>query len=185
MRNMCLMLIGGIAFVSGTLFFAWYHGLLLIQPLTARVEKSDLGACYDKKTITLHYWHRDTWHKEEVEILWSSDQAISALHVARTWLNLLDEEGITSKKTSVQSALLCPSATELYLSFDRNPLAKQAGVYEKVMWVEGLLKTFNDNGLTFAHIHFLVHHQPINDAHLDFSQPWPGKGFLEHTLSTP
>lgn len=185
MRIIKLLLIGGGAFVSGSLFFAWYHGLILIQPLTARVEKSDVGAHYDKKTIILHYWHRDIWHKEEVEILWSPDKAISTLHVVRTWLNLLDEEGITSKKTSVQSALLYPSETELYLSFDRNPLAKQASVYEKLMWVEGLLKTFNDNGLAFAHIHFLAHHQPINDAHLDFSQPWPGKGFLERTSSTP
>jgi hypothetical protein len=44
--------------------------------------------------------------------------------------------------------------------------------------IEGLLKTLRENDIKIQRIHFLLHHQPLVDYHLDFSHPWPLEGFL-------
>jgi hypothetical protein len=92
------------------------------------------------------------------------------------------EEKIISKAISVQSAMLSPAGHELYISFNRNPLKKEKSTYEKWMFIEGLLRTVRENKIVVQAIHFLIHHQPINDHHLDFSKSWPLVGFLESTF---
>ncbi len=132
-----------------------------------------------KKRITRFYWNNDAWHAEETELLWSDDKADTLIHVITCWLALLDEEKVMEKKVSLQSVLVSPSGCEAYISFDRNPFTKNQSTYAKLMWVEGLLKTIRENGIKVQMIHFLVHHQPLSDFHLDFTNPWPIAGFIE------
>jgi hypothetical protein len=91
----------------------------------------------------------------------------------------MDEERLMSKKVSLQSVILTPNEKDAYLSFDRYPFSPESPTVEKFMWVEGLLKTLRDNGISLQGVRFLVHHQEMLDSHLDFSNPWPGIGFLK------
>jgi hypothetical protein len=47
------------------------------------------------------------------------------------------------------------------------------------MLIEGLFKTIALNNIHVAQVQLLVHHQLLQDAHLDFSLPWPIHGFIK------
>ncbi|HZW61067.1 MAG TPA: hypothetical protein VFF04_02480, partial [Candidatus Babeliales bacterium] len=96
-----------------------------------------------------------------------------------SWLSLLDEEHIMDSKVMLQTAILSQSGQEAFLSFDRNPLPAECATFETWMWVEGLLKTIRENDIQLQSIRFLVHHEPLIDEHLDFSNSWPAQGFLD------
>ena len=65
-----------------------------------------------------------------------------------------------------------------YISFDRSIAAKNESTYDAWMRVEGLLKTIRAANLGISRVNFFVHHQPLVDAHLDFSKSWPIHGFV-------
>ena len=81
------------------------------------------------------------------------------------------------KKVVIQSILTDASGREAFISFDRNPLAKEKSTFQKLMWVEGLLNTIKGSGLPIENIQLLIHHKPLSDAHLDFTHPWPISGY--------
>lgn len=134
-----------------------------------------------KKNVTLWYWHNDSWHHETVELLWSANQAKNIELLSNTWLSLLGEEGVITKRITVQSVALCQRNSEALISFDRYPFNREGSTFEKVMLIEGLLKTIRINGGVPQAVRFLVHHEQLNDYHLDFSNPWPIIGFTENT----
>ena len=66
------------------------------------------------------------------------------------------------------------------LSHDEQIELKEMSSYLHVSELELLLKQlhlssdgFNKNELITRLIHFLEHHQPLHDTHLDFTNPWP------------
>ena len=75
--------------------------------------------------------------------------------------------------------MLSASGNDAYISFDRAIFAKNESTFDKWMWVEWLLKTIRMAQIGIAQIHVFVHHQPLIDVHLDFSQAWPTHGFIE------
>ncbi len=165
-----------ITFTIGMLLFALHYQWIIIrfsQPIL-RVEQQ----IKTKKICTLHFWHNNRWTQESQELIWSStlDENVSAL--VTNWLTLLDTESILPKKITLQSVALSPNKQELYLSFDRNLLPKQWAVHRKWMLIEGLLRTLRANSVALQAVHFLVHHQPLTDTHLDFSFAWPINGFV-------
>lgn len=172
-----LLIVSIISFICGLFFYSLYTGTIIIRPIMNKVQARAYNPS-SKKTVMLYYWNHQGWQKEICDVLFSDNLTTTATQVIRSWLNVLDEEGITKKKITLQSATVSSSLNELFISFDRNPLYKELAVFEKVMWIEGLLKTLRENDLIFTHIHFLVHHQPLNDPHLDFSQSWPMTGFI-------
>jgi hypothetical protein len=88
---------------------------------------------------------------------------------------------IILKKTTLQSALVTSSRI-IYLSFDHNVLNKEETVFKKWMLIEGLLKTILSSNISITHVQFLVQHQQLHDAHLDFSVPWPVHGFMHDEI---
>jgi len=131
-----------------------------------------------KKKVKLLFWHNKKWQSESIEILQTDHETEIIQQLINNWLNLLDDEGIMQKKVTIQSVLLSPKK-QLYVSFDRNPFDAKQSAQEKLIWIEGLLKTIRENGVSFQNIHFLVHHQTLQDYHLDFSNSWPMSGFLK------
>ena len=125
------------------------------------------------------YWHNGAWQTEHQELIWGSNTEKNCLYLINTWLTLLDEEGIMEKRVTLQTALLSPSGQEIYLSFDRSPFQPEDSTFAKWMWIEGLLKTLRENEVKLTNVQILVHHQPINDQHLDFTNPWPLQGFAQ------
>jgi len=164
-------------FTLGTLFLAYYQGWIIMRYPAQKTEVAQTSASFRarKKKVNLIFWYHDKWNIETVDILETNDQAQTLQHLINSWLTLLDEEQIMSKKVTLQSASLDTTA---YLSFDRNPFDEQSTTHQKWLWVESLLKTIRDNDITVQNIRFLVHHQIMQDNHLDFSNPWPITGFL-------
>ena len=165
-------------FISAFLFFIFYNQWIIVYvPRHAHmvVTSSDI---IQKKQIILHYFHHDKWKVEKQEMLWQESVEKNIFHLINAWLILLDEEHITTKKTTLQSALVTPSGT-VYLSFDHHILGKEDTIFKKWMLIEGLLKTISLNNIPITHVHFLIQHQPLQDAHLDFSLPWPVHGFIK------
>lgn len=179
MNTRTLILISCSCALIGALLFAFSQGWIIIQsPSSTKTVPTTSGAI-TKKKVTLYYWHHNSWKRESVDLLWADSAAQTLEYLANAWLTLLDEENIMPKKIIVQSVLMTQSG-HAYISFDRYPFEKEhATTHDKLLWIEGLLKTIRENGINIQSVQFLVNHQPLNDPHLDFSNPWPLRGFLE------
>jgi hypothetical protein len=166
-----------VSFIIALIFYIFYNQWIIVTILNNnKVEFVQSSLC--KKEITLHYFHHEKWNNEKQELLWSNSIAKNSYQLINAWLTLLDEEGIISKKITLQTALLSTSGT-LYLSFDNNILSKEDTIFKKWMLIEGLLKTIKENNIAIQSIQFLIQHQPLIDYHLDFSMPWPAQGFIK------
>ncbi len=172
-----IVLFSCIGFCVGLLFLALQNNLIIVRSPFQKETTWDLSGV-EKKKIKLFYWHHDKWNHESKEIIWSPNKTLTIKYLIDSWLTLMDEEKLMEKKTSLQSAIIGSNEHDVYLSFDRNPFSKEVPVFEKWMWIEGLLKTLRDNDLKIQNIRFLVHHHDMHDSHLDFSNPWPSIGFL-------
>lgn len=172
-----------LAFLCGALFYAYNQGWIVIHYPTNAAANHTQGnaAAPQKKKVKLFFWHNGSWKTETTTILWSNNKATALSHLINRWLTLLDDEGLLNKKTTLQTALLAPSEQELFLSFDRSPFSRQQSIQEKLMFVEGLLKTIRDTNTGIQAVRFLVHHQPLIDDHLDFGHAWPIIGYLSQS----
>lgn len=180
MKTVKLILIALLTAGIGMLLYAWHRGWIIIklpsvQHTTAGNEQLPQNF---KKNITLYYWYHDKWQRENIELIWATDSAKTIEYIANSWLALLDEEQVMEKKVTVQTVALTQSKYA-YISFDRSPFNKEQTTHDKLQLIEGLLKTIRENEVKLQGIHFLVQHQPLVDAHLDFSNSWPLNGFRE------
>jgi hypothetical protein len=118
-----LLIITLFSLIAGGIYYAFDKQWIIIRSPAPLYEKSSGKA--DKKKITLYFWLHEKWQMEKVELTWPYDKAQAIKYLIDNWLNLLDEERVMEKKVTLQTALLSPSETSLYLSFDRNPFAKE------------------------------------------------------------
>jgi len=167
-------------FLLGMLFFAVYNEWIIFSYPSYKKEVGQQidSMKMDKKDVWLLYWDKKKWKKEKINLLWTDDPAKNIQYLVSSWLTLLDQEHVMRKKVSLQTVLISSSGVQAYLSFDRVPFSSEASTYEKLMWIEGILKTIRENDIELQKVMFLVHHQVLQDYHLDFSNPWPIYGFL-------
>lgn len=166
------------AFLSALLFFAIYNQWILFCAPWSVKNITDTSSVIQKKQVTHYYFHGDKWKTEKQELLWTENIEKNVFQLINAWLTLLDEEHITAKKVMLQSALISTAGC-VYLSFDHNILHKEETIFKKWMIIEGLLKTILLNDIPVQQVQFLVQHQQLHDAHLDFSLPWPIHGFIK------
>lgn len=169
-----------VTFSLGMLLVSIHNDWIMFRfpSYVAEVENYINAIAVPKKEVQLWYWHNNQWHNEKTNLIWQPSKTHQIQYLINTWLTFLDEEHIMDKKVSLQTVLLASSDQEALLSFDRMPLDPQSSTFNKWMWVEGLLKTIRENKIPLQRIRLLVHHQPLNDDHLDFSNPWPLHGFV-------
>lgn len=163
---------------GGILFCGFYNQWIIIQLPTFTTKKND-ASLINKKKVTLHFYHKDKWKTETQEQLWTDTVSKNLVQVINSWLALLDEERIIPKKVSLESALISQASTA-YISCDHTFFSKEDSIFKKWMLIESLLKTIRENGIPIQDVQFLVHHQPLQDPHLDFSQPWQTIGFIRN-----
>ncbi len=169
------LLLSSLALIGSLLFYGLYNDILLIRlPSSGEMV---LTNSTKRKPIKFTYWNNKAFVTEEKEILFSTVTQ-TANNLVKTWLSLLEEEGLMKKKVGLQSIMVDQSGRELFLSFDRNPLTKEFSTLQKLQWIEGLLKTIRDSGMPITSVRFLVYTKPLHDIHLDFSHPWPVSGYL-------
>lgn len=169
--------LAGIFLLIGFLFGAWYKELILFRFSSIHFSKEQPTKPRMKKKYVLSFWRTNKWIKETVELIVSDDVAQTISRISNAWLTLLDEEGELKKRVIVQAVLLS-SAQEAYISFDRNPFEKSASTHEKLLFIEGLLKTLREGGVSIKRLYFQAHYQPLQDYHLDFLNAWPLTGFI-------
>lgn len=168
-----------IALCIGFITYAYFnHWIIIAYPQSQSSTTHSPFPGHQKRKVKLYYWHNNNWHTENSELLWSNNKVECITYLIRAWLTLLEEEMVTHRSVALQTAILTASQQELFLSFDRKPFDQDSNTYIKWMWVEGLLKTVRLNNLDIQRVTFLEHHQPLQDDHLDFSNPWPINGFL-------
>lgn len=172
--------VAALAFFAGILLFLVQYEWIIFRFWQPVSPISNLQ--FRKKKCHLAYWHNDRWHTEKEELLWASDDATNIATIITAWLSLLDADDITRKKISLESALKSPNGTDIFLSFDRNPFNKEWSIKQKIMFIEGLLKTVRDAEIAVQTVRFLVHHKSFTDQHLDFSFGWPCNGFTNSQL---
>jgi len=165
--------------VVGMLFFGIKNELIILNYPTTRPELTINTNHASKKKISLIFWQNNQWKTENCDLLWTDNKQQDLHRLINSWLTLLHEENSMEKKITVQTVLLSTSDQTAYLSFDSDPLPKESSTFDKWMFIEGLLKTIRENNVPLQQIQLLVHHQLMQDPHLDFSKPWPIDGFLK------
>jgi len=176
MNNKQYIIISLACTILGILFFAFYQEIIIIRHPNIPPYTSSMVVV--KKEAKLIFWHNEKWHTETQDMIWHTTPGKNIHYLINSWLTLLDAENIIDKKITVQPVLLTSAQHEAYISFDRNPFAKEASTFEKWMFIEGILRTLKENGIPIQQVQFLVHHAPLNDPHLDFSKAWPIQGFM-------
>jgi hypothetical protein len=177
-------MIGRIAcltFFIGALVWAYCNDWIILRMPSRTADLLTHVSDYSvqKKKCVLWYWHKNGWKQESVELIWTNNRVNDCHYVLNSWLTFLDDEKIMDCKVSIQTIIFSESGNELYISFDHAPFNQHAPLFEKWLWLEGLLKTLRENGIqsTGMKVYFLEHHQMIQDYHLDFTNPWPIEGF--------
>lgn len=161
-----------ISLIAGAIFFAFYNEWLIIKiPAKLEYHKNLLNINSQKKTIKLFWWKNEKWNNEDVDIISSESNLQTLSNLINVWLSTTEEEGANQKKVTIESMMIGTNNNS-FVSFNRNPFEKQSSIHQKIMWIEGILKTIRENGIRIQSIQFLVHHKPIQDYHVDFSKPW-------------
>lgn len=166
----------------GMLFYGIYNDLILIRLPFAHLS-APLHSQANRKAVNLTYWNGTKWVIEEKEVLFSAQASRTLQDLVTSWLSLLEEDRRMPKKISLQSAMIDRTGTEAFISFDRNPLAKEQSTFDKLLWIEGLLGTIRTSGLPLQTIRLLVNAKPLTDIHLDFSHSWPITGYSDSSSS--
>ncbi len=170
-----------LCFLAGILAIALQREWIIIRSPSLTTSATTItNSPINKKKITLFFWHHKKWHQETAEVLWSHDKTANLKQLIMKWLAVLDEEQVSKKRISLQSVMLSAHEHDAYVSFDRNPLQKDEATMVNIMWFEGLLKTARENDIALNGVYFLVHHQPLQDTHIDFSHAWPLVGFVKN-----
>ena len=169
-----------ISFTIGILLFAFHSEWIIISIPHSTIN--NFSHHVDKRNVSFYFWHNNNWVIEHETMLWDATPSQNMQNVVASWLSTMETEQYASKKVSSESVILTPN-NHLYISFDRNPFAKESSTIDKLMWLEGLLKTLKAADLGIQYVHFMVHHKPLLDGHIDCARPWPIDGFLSYTIN--
>lgn len=180
MKYSSLILTSLFCALLGIIIFAIQHEWIIISIPAQTNEIAQQPT--EKKIISLYFWRNDNFICEQESLLWDKAPIENIHRVISCWLSTLEAEQYSIKKVSLETAILAPNNI-LYISFDRHPFGKEFSTVEKLLWLEGLLKTLKETGISIHAVQFLVHHKPLVDGHIDCSRPWPIEGFLGHTVS--
>ena len=166
-------------FCMGILSYGIYNEIIIIR-LPFKKAQPIAQSTAQRKNTKLFYWNGTSFEHEEKELLHSTNIVKSLSDLIAAWLTTQEEEHQAAKKVTLQSVMIDSSGREAYISFDRNPLPNNKATYQKLLWIEGLLKTIKESGLPVSSVRFLVYGKPLIDTHLDFNHPWPISGYSKN-----
>jgi hypothetical protein len=170
------LILSAIMVLGGMLFYGFYNKLIIIRlPLKGGAPLAHRQA--HKKQTRIWYWDGEHLVHDDKKLIFSEDTQVTLTNLVASWLSLLDEEQLLSKKVVLQSVMLDPQNTTAYISFDQSPFKKSDSTYTKLMAIEGLLRTMRESKISLTKVQLLGDHTPLADAHLDFSHPWTLTGY--------
>lgn len=168
-----------ITFFIGLFISLWYKEFIIFRFPAKQTLISGTPTVTEKKVISLYFFKNNHWSHEKIDVIQSDDIQENIARIVTIWLQLLEEEGIIKKKITVEAVIVSPNGQDAYISLDRNPFEKSASTFEKWHLIEAMLKTIKESNLSIQKVYIQVHHQPLHDYHLDFSNPWPIEGFIK------
>lgn len=163
---------------AGAILFAFTNHYLIFTGFSheSSMAYDLIHRAVAKKKVKLFTVYENSWQEEEQEILWPYEPLEQARSLVEAWLAFIAENSDAAVPVKLQAVLM--STAILYLSFDRAPFEAHLSSFDKLMWVESLLKTLRENGMHNSAVQILVNHQLFADPHLDCSRSWPMSGFL-------
>lgn len=181
MKSFTLIVLSIMSLCVGFMYYALQKKLIIIQfPSYAAKDVANGGSVASKKNIKIYYWSQGALKHEQTPVIDSENKADMVRHIVINWLTICQQSGSMAKKVGLETVMLSGSSSEVYISFEYTIFSSNESTFEKWMVVESLLKTLYAANLSISRVYFFVHHQPLVDAHLDFSKSWPINGFLEH-----
>lgn len=180
MKNQSLIITSIISCLIGIFIYALHNEWIILKIGSPNVQP--VAQTIYKKNVSLFYWHHNNWVTEQESLLWHDQETTNIQSVITSWLSTMEAEQYSSKKLSLESVIVAPN-NHLYISFDRHPFSKESCTLDKLFWLEGLLKTLKYNNPSITFVHFLVHHKPLIDHHIECSNAWPIDGFLSLTIT--
>ncbi|HSW75799.1 MAG TPA: hypothetical protein VLG50_02050 [Candidatus Saccharimonadales bacterium] len=180
-KNIFYFVVSLLLVAMGCLFFLYQESWIVFsfpqkQSLHALTNQQKINS----KEVSLWIWNnRKILKKETTEIMYGQDITQNIKILLNNWFLFLEEEGLTDKQIFVQSVALSPAGHEAFISLNQYPFDKSASTFQKLMLIESLLKTLQENKIPITAIRLLVHHQPLQDDHLNFDTAWPIQGYLE------
>lgn len=178
MKNIKFILLSILLLLCGVFFFLHQESWITIHfSASSSLAKKNTFTIQPKET-PLWIFSNGSLKKEMTEIIFSNDQAQTIKILLNNWLTTLEEESIIFQQITVQSVIISPSGQDAFINFSQNPLTAQASTYTKLMIIESMLKTLRDANLGLSNVRILVHHQPLQDHHLNCDISWPINGYL-------
>ena len=181
MKILSTITLSFLCFMTGLTWYAyqkeWIIILLPHQTTHVQAASNANDTTFSQQKITLFFWKHQEWHKEQISIIWSFDLATNIKTITHNWITLLEDEKLIDTDIQLLSAIVTGNK-ELFLSYNKNLFHEQSSTYDKLMLIHSLLKTLHENKILIQSVRFLVHHQIMNDDHLNFSISWPITGYM-------
>ena len=164
------------------MFFIFQRGLLIVEwaispSFIHQISKTARDNSTAKK-FNLYYPKGDVFANELVSIIWKDNGPSENIkHLLNNWLTLLQEEHVLNKSVLVEDVAISSVGQEAYISFDRSLLMSEWSIHKKWLLIQSLLKSLQEAETGVKFVIFLVNQRPMEDEHIDFSQPLPVDGF--------
>jgi hypothetical protein len=167
-----------ICIAGGALFFLLHRKWLIVHftmsPMGITAASTQSTQLSTHKTIKLFYWKNEKWLQEEISIIWDEqNMAQNARQVLKQWLATMHNEHLLAPHVALESLALSSLGNEAYISFDRSLFSPEWPIIKKWLILEGLFKTILAAQLPLHSVTLLVHNRPMEDEHLELSQPLP------------
>jgi len=164
------------AMCIGAAYYIYLNDIVLIwRPQTALfVRQTSLT---QTRITTTNYLKNGEWRTDSVDVMWD-DQQPRIAHLVQQLLHTMHDENVVPRKVMVEFAQTNPAGSTVFIQFDRSPLHKHGSIADNIAIIDSILKTIHSHVTGVSAISFLVHHEPLHDAHLLFSQPWPIQSYL-------
>lgn len=170
---LCLI-IGGLFFLiqQNWVLIHWSFGKTYHTP----VIKKDATW---RKPIKLYFWKNEKYNTEDATILWNDQNTTHNLkQIVQHWL-ICNQDEKNIKPSTTHEGVVLSTFGQAYLSFNQSILSKEWSIHKKWSVLESLFKTIRTTDIQVQALVFLVNNEPMEDDHIDFSQPFPIGGYQQ------
>jgi len=163
---------------SRGIFFLIQRNWLIIHftfsPSCAESSSTEEKVTAAQKKIKFFYFKNKKWHTEQISLVWDEqNHTMNMQQLIKQWLTVLQDERLLPAHINLESVALSSQGGDAYLSFDRSLFSSDQSIMKKWLILESLFKTMHNAAIPIYSVMFLVHNKPMDDDHLEFSQPLP------------
>ncbi|MCB9493288.1 MAG: hypothetical protein H6679_03370 [Epsilonproteobacteria bacterium] len=166
---------------AGMFFFLIQNGIILVHcSLPPSKDFALQTSVCTKKNIICSIWKDGHYLDEEQSVIWNKqDSAANLGQIVRTWLGILFEYHVIGQEINLEAVMLSSFEHEAYISLAHSFIESEQSVLDKWCTIQSLLKTLQTADLPAQTIQLLVGGSPLQDEHIDFSQPLCIQNYIE------